>query len=231
MKKFVAVGTVGWIMAGAAILYGWRSQAVAHSSEDAPRVNVLVKMAQQRWLPETGSKTGCKLMIGDALPKFAASDFDGKPLDVESLCGEKATLLICWATWCGPCMAGLQHEVRLARAYEDKGLRVIGINADKDVAKAKAAIDVLNIPWPMIYEPRNAESPAGATKTLGIHSWPTLLLFDGQRKLIAASPYLNMSSIMEDSEGNHYQIDSLDWTITRVLGPLDWVPIVTPVLP
>jgi hypothetical protein len=128
-------------------------------------------------------------------------------------------------------MTQLQHEVRLAQAYEGKGLRVIGINADTDVAKAKAAIDVLNIRWPMIHEPREDQSPEGAIKTLDIHTWPTLLLFDAERKLMAASPYLNMSSIMEDSEGNCYGIDSLDWTITRVLGPLQWVPIVSPVLP
>ena len=75
----------------------------------------------------------------------------------------------------------------------------------------------LGISWPTVYEPRRGQAADGIVKMLGINRWPTLLLFDGERKLIAASPYLNMSTISEDSAGAAYGVDSLDWTLTKVL--------------
>ncbi len=168
-------------------------------------------------------------MIGDSLPSIECTDLEGNAVRFGEFFGERATLIICWATWCSPCMADLPHEVALARAYRDKGLKVIGINGDDDPEKAKMVHEVLRIDWPTIHAPKSDAKKAGILKTLGINSWPTVLLLDHNHKLVAASPDLNMTIVVEDADGDPYAIRSLDWMLTRQLGPLDWVPIVSPV--
>jgi thiol-disulfide isomerase/thioredoxin len=47
----------------------------------------------------------------------------------------KVYILECWATWCGPCLAMIPHVDELHDKYQEKGLRVIGVNVwerDKD---------------------------------------------------------------------------------------------------
>lgn len=47
----------------------------------------------------------------------------------------KVYILECWATWCGPCIAMIPHVDELHDKYQEKGLRVIGMNVwerDKD---------------------------------------------------------------------------------------------------
>jgi peroxiredoxin len=49
-----------------------------------------------------------KFKIGDVIPEFAYSDENGKLLSSKSFQG-KTTLLVFFATWCGPCRQELPH--------------------------------------------------------------------------------------------------------------------------
>lgn len=44
----------------------------------------------------------------------------------------KVYILECWATWCGPCIAAIPHVDALYDKYQEKGLRVIGVNVWED---------------------------------------------------------------------------------------------------
>ena len=44
----------------------------------------------------------------------------------------KVYILECWATWCGPCVAAIPHVDALYDKYQEKGLRVIGVNVWED---------------------------------------------------------------------------------------------------
>lgn len=228
MKRCVVLGAL-LAMIGVGFVLGGASGA-GEPGESRPKpTNLLVEYAARQGLPEVGSATNTKLKIGDTLPPLACVGLDGKPLKLDDLYGEKATLVICWATWCGPCMAALPHEASLARAYHDKGLRVIGVNGDEDPADARAVMDVLTIKWPTIHEPKDRQRSDGFVETLEIMSWPTVLLFDERRKLVVASPLTETTSIAEDASGSTYGIRAIDWILTRQLGPLRWVPFVSPV--
>jgi len=44
----------------------------------------------------------------------------------------KLYILECWATWCGPCIAAIPHVDALYDKYQEKGLRVIGVDVWED---------------------------------------------------------------------------------------------------
>jgi thiol-disulfide isomerase/thioredoxin len=227
-------GALGCLLALAALAFafwpGSTNSASAPQEAGAKKTNPLVAMAKRFGLPETGAATNTNLKIGDTLPPLDCVDLAGQPIDVNTLFGEKATLVVCWATWCSPCMQALPHEAKLARAYRNKGLNVIGVNADDEPELARGAMRALGIDWPTIHEPNHHPPASGVVRSLGVKSWPTLLLFDKDRKLIAASPDLNLTKYTpEDAGGNLYAVRSLDWALTKLLGPLEWNLFISPV--
>ncbi|MBK7403731.1 MAG: redoxin family protein [Phycisphaerales bacterium] len=68
-----------------------------------------------------------KLMVGDRAPELSiASWVKGEP--VTGFEDGKVYVVECWATWCGPCIAGMPHVSELQKEYKDKGVTVIGVN-------------------------------------------------------------------------------------------------------
>ena len=61
------------------------------------------------------------------LPELKAIDWiDMQPMKLSDLRGQ-VVLLDFWATWCGPCRATFPNLRRLQSAYQDKGLKIIGV--------------------------------------------------------------------------------------------------------
>lgn len=55
---------------------------------------------------------------------------------------DKVYIIECWATWCGPCIAVIPHVNDLYKKYQEKGLRVIGMNVmEKDLEKVKEFVE------------------------------------------------------------------------------------------
>ena len=50
--------------------------------------------------------------------------------------GAKAVLVNVWATWCGPCREEFPGLIRVARKYQDQGLKVVLVSADFDTDMA-----------------------------------------------------------------------------------------------
>src|SRR5688572_20016138 len=73
------------------------------------------------------------LKIGDALVPDALGKAELIQGEVPSTWEPgKVYILECWATWCGPCVAAIPHVDALYDKYNDKGLRVIGVNVFED---------------------------------------------------------------------------------------------------
>jgi thiol-disulfide isomerase/thioredoxin len=65
--------------------------------------------------------------------------------------GTKAvTLVHVWATWCPPCAREFPDVVKLAKAYRERGLRVLLISADsvKDRETVSEFLVAHNVDWP-----------------------------------------------------------------------------------
>ncbi|MEQ1905238.1 MAG: M56 family metallopeptidase [Pirellulaceae bacterium] len=72
-----------------------------------------------------------KVGVGKPLPDFAGVDVLGEPIALSDYKG-KPTLIVCWATWCGPCLEMSQMERRFEYRYREQGLQILGVCCDFD---------------------------------------------------------------------------------------------------
>jgi thiol-disulfide isomerase/thioredoxin len=112
------------------------------------------------------------LKTGEIFPDFPFTDFEGRRHRLSDYQGR--VLLDFWATWCAPCMA----EIPTLRQLHDRGLQIIGMNADDDPEKPRA----LHLPWPQAALPGIREI---IERRARIQTYPTYVLLDADRRIIA----------------------------------------------
>lgn len=61
-------------------------------------------------------------------PLWSLKAADGSTVKLSDFRG-KIVVLDFWATWCGPCKAAMPSVQKVSKAYEKKGVVVIGVNA------------------------------------------------------------------------------------------------------
>ncbi|MDR2611258.1 MAG: TlpA family protein disulfide reductase [Clostridiales Family XIII bacterium] len=76
--------------------------------------------------------------LGKLLLDAKIKDIDGKDFDVSANKGAALTVFNVWATWCSPCVDELPTIDKIAKEYESKNVRVIGIMADAIDLEGKA---------------------------------------------------------------------------------------------
>jgi len=73
-------------------------------------------------------------LIGEIFPLEEYLTLKG---DKVALREEEQVLVVdLWATWCGPCIQSMPHLQEVAKAYEDKGVRVLGLSVDTERREA-----------------------------------------------------------------------------------------------
>src|SRR5215217_4987535 len=85
-------------------------------------------------------KPPATLKVGDPAPPLRVSKWlKGGP--IEKLEKGKVYVMEFWATWCGPCVAGMPHVTQLQKKYADKGVVVIGMNVgEHDPSKSEPVV-------------------------------------------------------------------------------------------
>jgi len=77
-------------------------------------------------------------------------DLNGQSWRLEDQLG-KIVLVNFWATWCPPCREETPGLIRLANAYEARGLRVVGISMDEgEVTPVVRFTNQYRIPYPIL---------------------------------------------------------------------------------
>jgi len=105
-------------------------------------------------------------------------DLNGQSWRLEDQLG-KIVLVNFWATWCPPCREETPGLIRLANAYEARGLRVVGIDMDEgEVTPVVRFANQYRIPYPVLLPSK------GFGLADRVDSLPTTFLVD-QRGRIA----------------------------------------------
>jgi cytochrome c biogenesis protein CcmG/thiol:disulfide interchange protein DsbE len=113
-----------------------------------------------------------------AAPEFALSNVAGGTLRLSDLRG-KVVLLDFWATWCGPCRAGIPHLNELYKANKGKGLEVVGISVDRGQGAVSGLEVVRNFTQKMPIEYSLVMADGATVRAYGgIQSIPTAFLVD-----------------------------------------------------
>jgi cytochrome c biogenesis protein CcmG, thiol:disulfide interchange protein DsbE len=71
---------------------------------------------------------------GDRAPEFSVHTDQGQVITPAHF-GGKVLVLNFWATWCQPCVTETPSLSAFQRAFQDKGVVVLGVSIDKNAAK------------------------------------------------------------------------------------------------
>lgn len=132
---------------------------------------------------------------------FAYSTPEGKKYTLKDFAG-KVVIVDVWATWCGPCKAEIPHFIDLAKRYDEKGLRIVGLNVEGDEPDADAKTIAAFVKENGINYPCLVADAAATEKVPNFEGFPTTLFFDRsgkQRvKLVGARPLHELEAIVAE---------------------------------
>lgn len=100
---------------------------------------------------------------------------DGRAVDIAKMRG-KVVLVDFWATWCGPCIAGLPDVKEVYAKYHPRGFEIVAISFDHDKAALTGFVSKEKMDWPQYFDGKGWENIIG--QKYGIHSIPTMWLVD-----------------------------------------------------
>lgn len=105
-------------------------------------------------------------------PDFTLPCVDGKTITLSQLRG-KVVLLDFWATWCAPCRSAIPHLNGLYKAYQTRGLEIIGVSLDTGSRERVRRFAIsMGIHYPIII------ADDEVLKNYGISPIPTTYLID-----------------------------------------------------
>ncbi len=111
-------------------------------------------------------------LIGETFPIADAEGLGGGPV---AILGNEAsaTVIDVWATWCGPCVAGMPHLQEVAEAYADKGVKIVGLSVDENKGVAKRFYKGAEVSYDLAW------FGDGGFHALKISGIPSLFVLDG----------------------------------------------------
>jgi len=117
------------------------------------------------------------LRVGKIAPDIEGEDLEGMRFKLQDYRG-KVTVVVFWASWCGPCMAAVPHERNLVARLKGREFVLIGVNGDEDRDKAKQVTAKEKMTWRSFWNgPKHGDGPL--SRAWVVRGWPTIYVLDG----------------------------------------------------
>jgi len=125
-------------------------------------------------------------------PKISLVDPEGKTVQLLDLMTGKPSLLVFWATWCGPCRAEIPKINEAYRRYSHDGLAVLAINPGirDSLANTRRYVERFRLEYPVYFDPNQA-----TRSTYGLIGTPTIILFDADGKEVQRGETVDLRAI------------------------------------
>lgn len=88
-------------------------------------------------------------LLGQPAPKVDRTTLDGRRISLHDLRG-RVTLVNFWASWCAPCLAEMPVFAQWMVQLGGRGLEVIGVSMDDDLAPVRTVVAGLHLDYPML---------------------------------------------------------------------------------
>ncbi|MRT94710.1 TlpA disulfide reductase family protein [Ancylomarina sp. 16SWW S1-10-2] len=118
-----------------------------------------------------------RVAIGKQAPIFSLTSVNGEEIALDRYKG-KYLLVDFWASWCGPCRAGIPNLKEIYKDYKSKGLEILSVSTDADEKAWLKAVDQEQMPWSQV---RDTKSISNAYNITYI---PMIFLIDPNGKII-----------------------------------------------
>lgn len=126
--------------------------------------------------------TGCgedRRPISGEIPPLSLNTFSGEAFTLKAS-DKDATLLVFWASWCGPCLMEIPVLIKLHEKYRNRSFQVVSINVDDPGAlqKAKDLAGQYGINYPTLVGSEETMRQFG-----GVNALPTSFLIGKDGKI------------------------------------------------
>lgn len=104
-----------------------------------------------------------------------------------------------WATWSRPSLEQLPELIDLHGEFKDQGLRLIGVNIDKDGDRIEETLRTHKMPWPQYFDHKGFENDVLVTH--GVLKVPTYFVVDRHGILRSTNPGDKLRELVKDLLG------------------------------
>ena len=92
-------------------------------------------------------------MFGHKYSDYDVRTMDGQQVRASNYYKDRLTLVICWASWCAPCIREANDIIPLYNQYHDRGLNVFSLAHEfKTTDAMRKAIERHTFPWPCLVD-------------------------------------------------------------------------------
>ncbi len=124
--------------------------------------------------------------------KTSLVDLEGRTVNLQQLTESRPTLLVFWATWCGPCRAEIPRINEAFRRFSDDGLAVMAVNPGirDSLDGVRHYVNHFQLQYPVYFDPNQATRSA-----YNLIGTPTVILLDANGREFQRGETVDLKTI------------------------------------